>query len=606
MKSQDKKTMRPNPETAVFNAAKQEKTEGKSDQDELDEQGALHLTRSFWLAYNNINMYGDKHPQATRAVDAFHDQLTHQLEQHKRILFHIDQNGFLCGPWRMDRELRIMRLVERFTTSGIESVTFEPSVSNKGLGFFMTVLIDMRNFRNAKEIEGALKAAEANGIRINRHKYASVKMITDIGSIKEEKSAVDLTTTPESLPKVPVFGQGEPGDQTGRDDEEKAETVAPRGPVGNLDLGEISLDGMERGSDEPEGQNEPVSTWSQLMRRLLKEINQYKGAVDKDLGFDRFYEGMETVILHYLLDSRGKADDSVSLSHLVTTIEELDWKLLSELEGPLRDHLLLEGVGEKLKDRFVNRLAILWADTIWQIHNPLDQSNLQQFFTRVEGDLGESKAPQIFLQSLLYLLDERGLPDKLFGLIWERLVRKSVVEEAKPKVPLRLKLPKDIESRKEILRDVETEMYRHNRYTAPFSCLSISLVGIRSEPRGKLRSFDDEELDALYRFLAAELQISLRKLDRVGSLGPVRSNHLLVLLPMTDVTGAVVLMERLERRSEMWKVVSPQGFFYPELLFSSFTYNAEKVKDIKVLVRKIRSKHRRKEKIMFGQTAHQS
>ena len=43
----------------------------------IDEQSAMHLTRSFWLAFNGINMYGEQHPRATRAVNAFNVQLRH-------------------------------------------------------------------------------------------------------------------------------------------------------------------------------------------------------------------------------------------------------------------------------------------------------------------------------------------------------------------------------------------------------------------------------------------------------------------------------------------------------------------------------------------------
>ncbi len=555
----------------------------------FDEQSAMHLCRSFWLSYNNINMYSDNHPQAKRAVESFHEQLSHQMMQHPRILFHIEQDGFFCGTWRMDRELRIQRLIERLKSSGIDAITFEPSLTSRGLGFFMTILVDVKNFRTAKEVEGALNAAEAHGIRINRHKYSSPQVITDIGTVSAQKAAAEI---PEIKPLAAQAIRRDI-DEILAENERDNEDVDVEFVPGDLDLGEISSQTLK-----PAGREKQVHTWQDLTDRLNGEIIQFKGAAESTARFDRFYEALESLILRFLLVSSPPDEESGELNQLSARMEEFDWKLLSELDGPLREHQLLEAVGGRLKDRFVNRVALLWADTVWQTVQPLDEAGLPAFFSRVESDLLKSKSPQVFLQSLLYLLDERGLPDNLFALIWERLVRRGTGEKAVAKAPDRLKLPKDIETRKEILRDMETEMYRHNRYTSPFSCLSISLLGVRSEPSAAIRPFTEEELSALFQFLATELVVSLRKLDRVGSLGPMRQNYLLILLPMTDVTGAVVLLERLENRAENWKIVSQNGFFYPVLLFSSFTYNADKVKDIKALLSRIRSKHRKKGQYM--------
>lgn len=565
---------------------------------DLDEQSALHLTRAFWLAFNSINMYGDNHPQATRAVDSFHALLVHKLIEFQRILFHVERDGFFCGTWRMDRELKIMRLTERLTVSGVDAITFEQSVTNRGLGLFVTLLIDTKNFRTASEIEGALKAADVYGIRINRHKYVA-QVITDIGTItpvKTESVFKGLEISAEEQ-KASAFDEldAQPDTVAENAEEDSEADIDIQFQAGSLDLGEITVDSPQAVRDK-----RSLQTWPDLTERLFSEIVKYKGGAEPTARFDRFYEILESLILRYLLDSKASGEEAVELDRQLARMEEVDWKLLSELDAPLRDHQLLEAVGGRLKDRFVNRVALLWADTLWQQYQPLDEDKLPAFFAKVQADMAKSPNPQVFLQTLLYLLDERGLTDTLFALVWERLVRHGGTAQASAEtvVPVRLRMPQKIETRREILHDIETEMYRHNRYASPFSCLSISLLGVRNEAKGKICSFSDKELSDLYAFLAEELSASLRQLDRVGTLGPMRQNHLLILLPMTDVTGAVVLMERLERRSENWQVVSSGTTFYPVLIFSSFTYNAEKVKDIKSLLRKIRSKHRKKGQYM--------
>lgn len=577
--------------------------------DTLDEQKAMHLTRAFWLAYNSINMYGDQHPQAIRAVESFHAQLSHLFPEQPRILFRTEGDAFFCGTWRVDRELRIQRLVERLSGSGIDSITFESSLTKNGLGLFVTLLVDVKRFRNVSEIEGALKVAETFGIRLNRHKYSAMQVITDMDSpsptldlsreMPDLPGTVTLASPPREAEAEGVVPETKGAAKAAEMDEDDASMEIELVP-GKLDLGEIHMERVESEEPpEPAPKGQPMMTWDEMKKRMKQEIGSYRGGVESMTRFDRFYENFESMLLRFLLAAIPQSGDATDLTQLTKSTEETDWKLLNELEDSLRDHQLLEEVGTRLQDRFANRVALLWADMIWQQHQPLSEENLPAFFSKVEADLSGNKDGQVFLQSLLYLLDERGLPDKLFAAIWERLVRKGGGEELEEPASMnRLKLPREIETRKEIIRDVETEMYRYNRYTAPFSCLSISLYGIRNDPKGKIRSFNDEELNALFQFLGHELQASLRKLDRVGSLGPMRTNHLLILLPMTDVTGAVVLMERLENRSENWKIVSPDGFFYPVLLFSSFTYNADKIKDVKALLRKIRSKHRKKSDYM--------
>jgi hypothetical protein len=575
----------------------------------LDEQKAMHLTRSFWLAFNSINMYGDMHPQAKRAVEAFHAQLLYIFPQQPRVLFHVDRGGFFCGTWRVDREMRILRLLERLSDCGIDSITFEPSVSVKGLGLFVILLVDTKLFRSASDIEGALRAADVFGIRINRHKYGSQQVITDMETPTPEldltqESPPDLVVSPpppasgKSEPSAPWTSSDEDGEKNGggEDGSNMEIYLTP----GQLDLGEIGGSGVDSQKVEQTPlPGQPMMSWEEMKTRMEQEIGAYRGGNDSTARFDRFYENLESMLLRFLLDSASSSEEPLDLDRLRKKTEDTDWKLLNELENSLRDHHLLEEVGSRLQDRFVNRVALVWADTVWQQYQPLGEADLPAFFSRVEADLSTSSEAQVFLQSLLYLLDERGLPDSQFARIWERLVRKGSGEEKKEPLSLsRLKLPREIETRREIIRDLETEMYRHNRYTSPFSCLSISLFGVRSEPKGKIRSYTDDELNALFGFLGHELQASLRKLDRFGSLGPLRTNHLLILLPMTDVTGAVVLMERLENRAETWKIVSPDGFFNPVLLFSSLTYNADKIKDVKGLLRKIRSKHRKKSDYM--------
>ena len=580
-------------ETVLKKELKNDPESGKKTPEGVDEQGAMHLTRSFWLAFNSINMYGEQHPQAVRAVDAFHVQLRHLLNLHQRILFHLESDGFFCGTWRMDRDLRILRLVDRLKSSGVDAITFEASVTGQGLGFFVSLLIDAKNFRTAKEIEGALKAADVFGIRINRHKYASAPVITDIGTVSAripgKGPEVVLVKAAKELKTADIPAEADGGGM--QEDNELDIQFQP----GSLDLGEIPLESPQAARGEKDDRE--IRTWPELIERLYGEIGRMKGGAVSSARFDRFYETLESLILRYLLVSSPDEEGSRELKGLHSRMEELDWKLLSELDGPLREHQLFEGVGGRLKDRFVSRLALLWADTVWHLFQPLGEENLPAFFSRVNEDLAKSENRQLFLQSLLYLLDERGLPDTLFASVWERLVRRGG-ETLAPEKPLRLKLPREIESRKEIQRAIETEMYRNNRYASPFSCLSVSLLGVRDQAGGAMRAFGDEELGSLFTFLGHELSSSLRQLDRVGSFGPVRQNHILILLPMTDVTGAVVLMERIENRSEEWKVVSTEGFFHPVLLFSSFTYNAEKVKDIDTLMRKIRAKHRKKGRLM--------
>ncbi len=168
-------------------------------------------------------------------------------------------------------------------------------------------------------------------------------------------------------------------------------------------------------------------------------------------------------------------------------------------------------------------------------------------------------------------------------------------------VQKRLKVPRGMLSARETKAVVEAEIYRAGRYEVPYSVISFSMEGKRTGLHGETSVLEDQEFSLALQLLVDEFKSMLRHLDRIGTLAPVRRNQFLLSLPMTPVSGALLLMERLEKKYSEWIISRDRGVLLPVLIFSTFTFSFKKPPGVTLFIRQVKRRHSQKKKIMAEQ-----
>lgn len=165
----------------------------------------------------------------------------------------------------------------------------------------------------------------------------------------------------------------------------------------------------------------------------------------------------------------------------------------------------------------------------------------------------------------------------------------------------RLKAPKGMLSARETKAVIEAEIYRAGRYEVPYSVITFSLEGKRTGLHGETAALEDQEFLLALQLLADEFRLLLRHLDRIGTLAPLRRNQFVLSLPMTPISGALLLMERLEKKYSEWIISLDRGVLLPVLIFSTFTFSFKKPPGVSLFIRQVKRRHGQKKKIMAEQ-----
>lgn len=116
---------------------------------------------------------------------------------------------------------------------------------------------------------------------------------------------------------------------------------------------------------------------------------------------------------------------------------------------------------------------------------------------------------------------------------------------AKARTP---KLDREVMRPRETRRQIELEIARCARYGCAFSCVSIAASSITAGT--ERREPEESDMVLFTNAVLKRLRTTLRTPDRIGTIGSVAKNHIVVLLPMSDEGAAAVARERFGQTLE--------------------------------------------------------
>jgi len=451
----------------------------------VDQLTAMKLGINLWQSYNNVNMYGPAHPLAQTAMKGFYEQLKKLLENTSPLILHLQGKNLVCEGWILEKEINNLHFINRLNTSGITSVSFLNSILFSSLVEFLKILNDTLNFDAVSSMVLRLKELDIKNIQLNTHEVPKPS--------KRSKQS-------------PASSKSRPAMKSEKEIERKTEEVIPQ-EVWGIKLADLQGDPKD-----------PVKSklYQQFEKRLLRGVLH---SPSKD---SEKKEELKKVLDQSKLTLFKQMGKSGVTPLTIQELEGLYQQRLSVLLDTMRGQLLIDSI---VGDR------------------PL--ANKKELKTLAEKIKSDPEKDTLF-NSVLYLLGEKNYPKELLDFFIKVTLpspksKEKIKEKKKPKISYQL--PRGIPTLKETLRFLATEINRNLRYSTPFSCLSISVANLSTEEES--RKPEPEELAPVFRKITKLLNKSLRNLDFIGSLGPLKNNHLMVIMIMTEKEGLMKVAMRL-------------------------------------------------------------
>lgn len=295
---------------------------------------------------------------------------------------------------------------------------------------------------------------------------------------------------------------------------------------------------------------------------------------------------IESVGTKMTLDSPATADKAGG-KILGKVIHQIETQLVEKLKAQDISESVIKDVEKQLAERFprtLNKLKVDWIVNIISTGEELSDMNLIRLLTAIvnkEADL------DVIRQPIENALIAQGLPKEKIQKVFEEIV---INLDRKQKSMSLLKM---ILSSNNTKFFIERLIKENNRYHNPFSCLSLSITGIkRSDEWSKISS--DDILRAMNEILTI-LKNLLRDLDLIGSLDKVENNLLLIILPMTNAYGSEAVKKRLTNKFSKTEFNLDGETVFLNVVLNTAPFDNNQTQDFKSYIEFIKKLHKLEE-----------
>jgi hypothetical protein len=140
----------------------------------VDIKQALQIARAFNLAFNNAFMYGGEHQTTKDSAVSFFGILQPILGTTSIITISAEKDSIFIENHCVDKVVSVQRINSRFKKAGVQSVSFERSVTQKSVLALFYVLGALADIKSVETMNAYLKSERTSGVRINYVVYQKV------------------------------------------------------------------------------------------------------------------------------------------------------------------------------------------------------------------------------------------------------------------------------------------------------------------------------------------------------------------------------------------------------------------------------------------------
>lgn len=267
-------------------------------------------------------------------------------------------------------------------------------------------------------------------------------------------------------------------------------------------------------------------------------------------------------------------------------------KMISEIEENLLGKLKFEGVAGEVIDSVKSELAKRFPKTINKFKTDMivnaisDGGNLSS--GQMKGLFGENLPDKVELENMKVqiadALQSRGFSSKAAEDFFNEITGRF-------KTPVkRIDLPKSVISSNNTKFFLQRYIKEFTRYENPFSVLNISPKMV-VEHDG-IRPCSVEDRADILPVLCSELKAQLRDLDIVGVIGDPEVEPIYVVLPMTDIEGTKIVLDRMRKHLSEMSININGNATTVKFVVNALQYSRVLTPDLKSYLKQLSVKHK--------------
>ncbi len=176
----------------------------------IDIKQALQIARPFNLAFNNAFMYGGMHQTTKDSAVTFFAVLQPLLGIASIITVSAEKGSIFIENLCVDKVVSVQRIDSRFNKTGVQSVSFDKTVSLESVMALFYVLGALADFKSVETMQAYLKNERIPGVRINYVVYQKVTIDEAVVN-KEVLSDTQLLLNNQQSPGAGLSVTADPG-----------------------------------------------------------------------------------------------------------------------------------------------------------------------------------------------------------------------------------------------------------------------------------------------------------------------------------------------------------------------------------------------------------
>ncbi|MBD3345314.1 MAG: hypothetical protein GF401_09660 [Chitinivibrionales bacterium] len=269
---------------------------------------------------------------------------------------------------------------------------------------------------------------------------------------------------------------------------------------------------------------------------LGSEIKQGTGGTQEELSnlLSSYIENTSSKLALESHEAQGRAGGIQALEQIIHTIEK---QLIARLRTEGVSEEVMHRVEDQLTTRFKKALSILKSNWIVDLVAKGEESATSYMMQIVDTIVDQEIEINSINNPLRDVLAHRGYTSAQINEFMTK-----IAERVKNRKTLR-PLPKGVLNTQNLLYFLGREIKSWLRYQSPFSTLMVALRGVRYEMVWK--ELKNNEQAEIMPEIFASIRSLLRDLDLVGSIGTRSKEIPLIILPMTDESGAKIVRRRI-------------------------------------------------------------
>ena len=170
----------------------------------LTQKTAEQLIRLFNVIFNSSMLYGPTHPTTLKSVEPFVNALGKALSLIPSISLVVDRESLFVEEWPVDKVINTRRILQQFTKTGIESITFENNTSVGQIEELIKLIANSGSILPIEEIQKNLHQAGCGSIKLNYVHYGKITNDQTVIGIDEASPVGETGSTAESGASLPA------------------------------------------------------------------------------------------------------------------------------------------------------------------------------------------------------------------------------------------------------------------------------------------------------------------------------------------------------------------------------------------------------------------